>query len=419
MPSPAALHEPQTHSVLNDAQIRQAIHEKVDGRPFAGKRTLVIVPDTTRSGPLKAVFAALHEVLAPHAKALDAMIALGTHPPMSDSAIREHLGIAHDPAARFRSMKLLNHEWDNPAALETIGWLSEEETERLSGGRMRERVPVRLNRRALEYDCLLVAGPVFPHEVVGFSGGNKYFFPGIAGPDILDFFHWLGALITNMGTIGVKRTPMRAAVDRAASLIPRERLCLAYVVAHGGGAHGVFYGTPEEAWSRAADVSAATHIRYVERPFQSVLSCAPKMYDELWVGGKCMYKLEPVVADGGELIIYAPHIARVSITHGKLIGELGYHVADYFLKQWDKFSKYPRTALAHSTHVRGVGTFENGVEKPRIQVALATAIPPEECKSLNLGWRDWRSIDPEQWRRREAEGLLLVENAGEVLYRLK
>ena len=79
----------------------------------------------------------------------------------------------------------------------------------------------------------------------------------------------------------------------------------------------------------------------MEHPFPTVLSCAPLMYDELWVGGKCMYKLEPVVADGGELIIYAPHIHEISITHGALIRRIGYHCRDYFLKQWDKYQGGP------------------------------------------------------------------------------
>jgi len=146
---------------------------------------------------------------------------------------------------------------------------------------------------------------------------------------------------------------------------------------------------------------------------------APPMYDEIWVAGKCMYKLEPVVADDGELIIYGKHIREISVTHGKLIAEVGYHVRDYFLKQMDKFSHVPGGILAHSTHVRGAGTFENGIEKPRVQVTLATSIPEVTCRAINLGYRDPDSINPDDWRDREAEGLLLVPNAGEVLYRIK
>ena len=270
-----------------------------------------------------------------------------------------------------------------------------------------------------DYDVLLVLGPVFPHEVVGFSGGNKYFFPGISGPELLNFFHWLGALITNVGIIGVKDTPVRRVVNRAAKMIPSERRALTFVVNGKAEIYDLFYGTPEEAWEKSADVSSQTHIEWIDKPYHTVLSCAPLMYDELWVAGKCMYKMEPVVADDGELIIYAPHLDEISITHGKLIEEVGYHVRDYFTKQWDRFKDYPWGILAHSTHVRGTGTFEDGVEKPRVKVTLASQIPSEVCERINLGYRDPATIDVESFANREDEGVLLVRKAGEQLYRLK
>src|SRR4029077_9157629 len=268
-----------------------------------------------------------------------------------------------------------------------------------------------INSRITDYDLLFVVGPVFPHEVVGFSGGNKYFFPGISGAEVLNFFHWLGALITNAEIIGVKNTPVRKIIDRAAALIPVERRCLAFVVSPGAEIHGLFYGTPESAWSDAADLSARVHITRVSRPCRQVLSCAPPMYDELWVAGKCMYKLEPVLADGGELIIYAPHLAETSGPHGELIERIGYHCRDYFLKQWDRFKDYPWGVLAHSTHVYGIGTYENGVEQPRARVTLATGIPEATCRKINLGYRDPQTIDPANFANREAEGVLLVPKA--------
>ncbi len=106
------------------------------------------------------------------------------------------------------------------------------------------------------------------------------------------------------------------------------------------------------------------------------------------MGGKCTYKLEPVVADGGELIIYAPHITRISATHGVLIERIGYHVRDYFLAQMGRFTDVPGGVLAHSTHVKGLGTYVNGREQPRANVVLATGIPEATCRKINLGYRD-------------------------------
>lgn len=419
MPTTTA-RQSSTQPVLSEGEVRNWIAKQIPIDEYRGKRVLFVVPDGTRTAPMPLLFSALADHLGPVVKQMDLIVALGTHQPMSKAAILKLIGLSHeDRATRFANVGLFNHEWDNPAQLATIGMLTAAETSELSDGRLCLDVPVEINRRVLDYDVLLVVGPVFPHEVVGFSGGNKYYFPGISGPKLLNFFHWLGALVTNVGIIGVKHTPVRKVVDRAARLIPVERRCLAFVVRPDAALYGLFYGTPEAAWNDAADLSSSVHITRKRQPFHTVLSCAPPMYDELWVAGKCMYKLEPVVANDGELIIYAPHMHEVSLTHGKLIREVGYHCRDYFVKQWDRFQHYPWGTLAHSTHVRGGGTFENGVERCRVRVTLASQIPPEDCAAINLGYRDPATIDVESFADREDEGVLLVRKAGEMLYRLE
>ena len=143
------------------------------------------------------------------------------------------------------------------------------------------------------------------------------------------------------------------------------------------------------------------------------------MYDDLWTGAKGMYKLEPVIADGGEVILYAPHITEFSYTHGPIIEEIGFHVRDYFAKQWEQFKDYPWGVIAHSTHVRGMGSYVDGIEKPRITVTLATGIARDRVERVKLNYRDPATIDPQDWANREDEGILLVPHAGEILYRLK
>ena len=412
---------PDLPPTLPTDSIPARVADLVPAGDVTGKRVLLVVPDHTRTAPLPVLFPAVHDHLtACGAKGLDVMVALGTHPPMAEGRIERLLGI--DPTTRkqqFPGVSLLNHEWDNPAALMSLGELPCPEAAELSRGTLPDSVPVTINARITDYDLLLVLGPVFPHEVVGFSGGNKYFFPGISGPELLNYFHWLGAIVTNAGIIGVPDTPVRRVVDAAAKLIPVERRALTFVVNPDADLYGLFYGTPESAWREASELSGRVHITRKPRPFHTVLSCAPPMYDELWVAGKCMYKLEPVVVDGGELIIYAPHLSEVSETHGEAIRRVGYHTRDYFLAQWDRFKHEPWGTLAHSTHVRGGGSFDDGVEKPRVRVTLASQISHEECAALNLGYRDPATIDVESYADREDEGVLLVRKAGEMLYRLE
>jgi len=297
-----------------------------------------------------------------------------------------------------------------------LGEISADEIESLTGGLLRQAVPVNLNRLILDYDHILICGPVFPHEVVGFSGGAKYFFPGIGGAELINLTHWLGALLTSYEIIGTLDTRVRAVIHRAAEFVPTPHSLIAPVVTQDGVA-GIFCGPTIETWAEAARLSSRRHIVWMERPVDRVLAMIPPMYDDLWTGAKGMYKTEPLIADGGEVVLYAPHIREVSYVHGRLIDEIGYHCRDYFVAQWDRFRGYPGGILAHSTHVKGKGVYQakTSVETPRIQVTLATGIPEERCRRVNLGYRDPATVDPEAWAK---EGWFVVPHAGEMLYRV-
>jgi nickel-dependent lactate racemase len=420
---PAPLHlAAAPGATITPEQVLDLVTRACPAADYRGKRVCLIVPDGTRTAPVGLMFKTLFAHLAPETRKFDVMIALGTHPPMPDEAINARVEITADErATTYRSVEFINHEWDNPAALRDLGAIPAAEINALSGGLFSMDVPVHINKRLFDYDQLIIVGPVFPHEVVGFSGGNKYLFPGVAGPQILNFFHWLGAVVTNPMIIGNKWTPVRKVVDRAGAMVTVPKFCFALVVQGHGELAGISAGTPEEAWDSASELSKQLHISYQDRPFHTVLSCAPLMYDELWVAGKCMYKLEPIVADGGELIIYAPHLHEISVTHEAHIRRIGYHCRDYFLKQWDRFRHEPWGILAHSTHVHGLGTYDErtGIETPRVRVTLATGIPPEVCRAINLGYRDPKSIRKEDFAHREHEGVFLEPKAGERLYHLR
>lgn len=406
---------------LSDDAIRQTVLEGLEGR-FAGQRVLVLIPDHTRTLPLPPLFRLIVDALR-DARQVDFMVALGTHLPLNDESINVLVGITPDErATTFRHIRLLNHAWDDPAALDTIGTITQEQVKALAGDvwhpSLGGDVPVRINRAAVEADHVLIVGPTFPHEVVGFSGGAKYLWPGISGPEMINVTHWLGALITVLDTIGIEDTPMRRMIHAAADMLPTPVTLVALVV-DGGALAGLHIGPPLEAHHASAQLSAQRHIVWLERPYRRVLSHAPAMYDELWTGAKAMYKLEPGIADGGEVIVYAPHLREISEVHGAYIRRVGYHVRDYFLKQWDRFADVPLGVLAHSTHLKGAGTYENGIETTRIRVTLASQIPPEECAAINLGYMDPANIDVREWQGREDEGVLYVPKAGETLYRVK
>lgn len=407
--------------LLSQTEIIEAFHRGLAGR-FQGQRVLALIPDHTRSLPLPFLFRSLVELLD-GTKQLDFMVALGTHPPLEEGSLNHLVGIsAEERSTAFKHIGLLNHEWNRPEVLTSIGTMERDEIKALAGDRWHPSLPdqidICINKAALEYDHLLILGPTFPHEVVGFSGGAKYLFPGISGMEMINATHWLGALAGVVGTIGVKETPVRAMINAATARL-QTPLTLVALTVEGQGLSGLFIGDHLSAWSEAADLSAQRHIRWVETPFRRVLSVAPAMYDELWTGAKAMYKLEPAVAVGGEVVIYAPHLDTVSRVHGSYIYEIGYHILPYFLGQWERFKHIPLGVLAHSTHLRGSGVMEDGIERPNVRVTLASKISAEDCARLNLGYLDPARIEIGQWKDREGEGILYVSKAGEILYRLK
>lgn len=405
---------------LSEERVQAFVADQLAGVALDGRSLCVLVPDATRSCPLPLLLEAVHRAVHGRARAVTVLVALGTHAAMAEEQLARHLGYDVGALAeRYPGIEVRNHEWWDPTALTSVGRIRAERIAELSEGRLRREVDVRLNRAVVDHDVTLVVGPVFPHEVVGFSGGHKYLFPGVAARDIIDLSHWLGALITSAEIIGTRgTTPVRALIDEAASLVPSELQAFCLVVASGSDAlHAIAFGEPRAAWASAAEVSAEVHVRYLDAPVPRVVSIIPSKYDDMWTGAKGFYKVEPVVADGGQVIIYAPHIRELSVMHPE-IAQIGYHNREYFVQQWERFEHRRWGDLAHSTHLRGAGTYDpvHG-ERNRVTVTLATAIPEDVVRAANLDHLDPEEVDLDALSA--DPDTLVVPQAGEVLYRLR
>ncbi len=283
---------------LSEESVRETLHSTL-AESFRGRRVLVLIPDFTRSLPLPFLFRMLVELLG-DARKLDFLVALGTHPALSEEQLCRLVGITvEERQAIYGRLGLANHDWANPSALESIGVICGDEVRTIAGDcwhpSLSGDVDVRVNRALLECDQILIVSPVVPHEVAGFSGGAKYLFPGVSGPQMINVAHWLGALGGIPATIGVKDTPVRALIHSAAALLPVPVTLLA-LVTEGKSLAGISIGDLVSAWSAAADLSAQLHIRRCAHPFHRALSCPGERYDELWTAAKAMYKLEPVLS---------------------------------------------------------------------------------------------------------------------------
>ena len=387
-----------------------------------GARVLAIVPDKTRDDGTDQLFPLAAEVLAARgASRLDALVAQGTHAPMTDAQKRVKLGLSAGDVPVAGA--IFDHRWDRPEELTSIGRLDARRVLELTGGLLREEIPLRVNRLLApgRYDLVRVFGATVPHEVAGFSGGAKYFFPGVGGPELTHMTHWLGALVSVERTIGRVETPTRRLIEAAAALVPAPVVSLNSVVTREADGRlrtrALYAGDVREAFRRAAAVSARVHVRYTGRTYRRVLALLDDHYDELWVGGKASYKLGGVVEDGGELVIYAPHMHRISETHGRLIERYGYAPLET-VRAWMAESPELRENLcvaAHLAHVAYAGRRdEDGRVVCKFRITLASGIDRATCERVGLGFADHREVRSQEF---EADpDALVVERAGQDLY---
>jgi len=385
---------------------------------FKNKKLLVIIPDNTRTAPIGTFFKLFYKVLGKSVKRLDYLIALGTHPLLSEEDKLRRVGIdKREKESIYKNINIVNHRWDKEETFAKIGTINNHEVEELTGGLLHESTDISINRMIFDYDTLLILGPVFPHEIAGFSGSNKYLFPGICGWNFTDTTHWLSALRTNLKTIGIKNTPARRLIDRAAELV-QVPIVYFNLVVDNEGLKGLFVGSDRSAWNKAVELSAQLNIKYVHKRYKTVLSIPSRKYDDFWTGAKAFYKIEPIVEDGGEIIVFAPCIEEISITHSHVIEQIGFHIKDYFVTHMNRYRDFPKAVLAYSALVKGTGIYQKGSEKPRITIILSSAVSEEMCKKMNIAYRDPGEINIHEWENRENEGIKVIHNSGEVLYKV-
>jgi len=405
---------------LNAGDMRPIVDEALHAiKP--GSRVLAVVSDRTRDDNTPQLFPLVSQTLARiGAASLDVLIAQGTHVAMNESDKRAKIG------AGLAAMPLLgaifDHHWDRESELTALGTIGADVIARETGGLLNEPVQIRLNARLApgQYDHVLVLGAVVPHEVAGFAGGAKYFFPGVAGPELTHLTHWLGALATIERVIGRVETPTRHLIEAAAAFVRTPVTAFTTVAtrdADGLKTRALFTGDIRGTVRRAAEISQQVHVRYTGRTYKRVVAILDEHYDELWVGGKASYKLGAIIERGGELIIYAPQLSAISLTHGALIEKYGYAPLER-VRDMVEGSDELRANLcvaAHLAHVSYAGEKgDDGVVVPRYRITLAANLPEETCRRVNLGYLDVKTFDPRSYR--DDPDTLVVEKAGRDLY---
>jgi lactate racemase len=408
-------------SDLSPSELRQILVEALCAI-CAGSSVLAIVADKTRDDNTDVLFPLAAKILQDRKiKKFDALIAQGTHAPMSERDKLSKVG-ASEISFIPRLGHIFDHDWADPEKLVTIGILNSSQVRKITGGLIDRSIDLKVNRLLAPglYDTILIFGTTAPHEVAGFSGGAKYFFPGVAGPELTHATHWLGALASIEKVIGRVETPTRHLFEAAADCVPARVISLSSVVTRDNGrlrTHALFCGDFRQAVRQAAEVSRHVHIKYTGRKYRRVIALLDEHLNDLWVGGKASYRLGPVIEENGELIIYAPHLTCLSDVHGELIKRYGYAPLERIRELVAKSGELQQNlcVAAHLAHVSFAGRrLADGTIVPRYSITLASAVDEKTCSGVNL-----RYMDPQSFRREDYEGdadTLIVEQAGRDLY---
>jgi len=416
---------------LTDVQLEEMVREAL--KDFHQiRKVLLIHPDYSRVDFTDRLVPILYrELKKKNLIQIDSLNAGGTHRKMTDQEIRNKLGIREGIVFTNH----YNHQFDNPEQLVQVGEIDSSFVSEQTSQQLKQSIPVVVNRLILEdYDLIIALSGTSPHESAGYAGGLKVFFPGISGPQVIDLLHWAAVLVGIPEIIGTIDNPARRVINEGSSYIFKAikapvislNMLLQEVESNKVLPKGLYIGMNydgfQEAYQAAAMASSKIHIIYIDQPLEQAVQVMNLCYDEFWTAGKGSYKLQSpgVMAKGGEIIIYAPHIHRFHSQQDmeKSIRELGYHCKDYVLEYLKKFPDTSRNVAAHVINVRGSGIYnlDNGEEKCDFQVTLATGIPEEVCKDVGLSYRDPVTIEKKNFRQKSQ---LWIEHGGKYLYKLK
>jgi len=415
---------------LTKEQLKEIVKKSL--KDFSSvKKVLLIHPDYTRTDFSDKLIPLIYQELKNKGMTqIDSLNAGGTHRAMTEKGIRVKLGLSN----QINFTHFYNHEYNDPQQLVTVGEISASFVEKMTKGELSQSIPVVVNKLVTEdYDLIIALSGTLPHEAAGYAGGLKVFLPGISGPEVIDLFHWAAVLVGIPQIIGTVNNSAREVINKGSSYVfnkikvpvllfnmifeEKEHQVIPKGLYIGVGFDGFI-----EAYKQAAKASSQLHVVYIDKPLECAVQVIDKSYDEIWTAGKGSYKLQSpgVMAPGGEIIIYAPHIncfhSRIEMDFA--LRQIGYHCKDYVKKYLKLNPDFSKNIAAHVINVRGAGSFDvnSWKEEFDFKVTLTTGIPQEVCKSVGLGYRNPDSIRKEDFIGPEK---LWIQNGGKYLYKIK
>ncbi|MGM0365549.1 MAG: lactate racemase domain-containing protein [Actinomycetota bacterium] len=395
-----------------------------------GDKVLVIIPDYTRVDFTDKIAPLIANIFKKKGtRKIDFLNAGGTHRGMEEAEFFSKLGLKE----KGRGISFFNHLFNRPGNLAGIGNIPSELVKEKTNNQLNKPIPVTVNKLIFsDYSTIIALSGTVPHEASGYSGGLKIFFPGISGPEVIDLFHWAAVLVGIPDIMGTVDNNARDIINKGSKLILHNLKCSVFsfnmvcteinrkVIPNGLYADQGYQGFIK-AYRAAAALSSKLYIKYIDQPIEQAVQVIPEHFDEIWTAAKGSYKLQKpgVMAKGGEVILYAPHIKYFHSNKRieEEIKEVGYHCRDRICSILGAGKKISRNSASHLINAAGPGTFDPKTEKEELKfkLTLASGIPEEICKSVGLNYRDPGTIKRSDFL---GPGKLWIEEGGKYLYML-
>ncbi len=399
-------------SGLSKSEQLEAVRKSLEGRRPG--RALIIPPDYTRrysgAGWLACCYYNELKGLCP----VDVLPALGTHAPMTEAECADMY--PDIPFERF-----IVHNWRSDAV--KIGEVSGAYLGEISEGLWSDGIAVEVNRLVMDrrYELIVSIGQVVPHEVIGMANHSKNIFVGVGGSETINKSHLLGAVYGMERMMGRDHTPVRKAFDYALEHFLKDRpIIFALTTATAPGnkihVHGLFIGDTRRVLEEAVASAQRNNIDWLDRSIKKcVVYLDPEEFKSTWLGNKAIYRTRMALADGGELLILAPGVARFGEdeANDRLIRKYGYRgrLRTLELLKQNEDLRENMGAAAHLIH---------GSSDGRFSVTYAVkAMGRSDMESVGFGAADYgetlRRYDPAKleygWNKTdEGEEIFYIPN---------
>lgn len=327
------------------------------------RRALILSDDYTRQTPVDVIIPILEQKLrSAGVEDIRILVALGTHRPMTEEEKLARFGL--DICARF---EIINHEYNNPEALVTLG------------GRFQ------VNRAVLEADLVIGLGQIAPHRIAGYSGGAKIVLPGISGAEGIARTHWIGGKEPGEKMLGFADNPVRDEMNECARLAGLQFI-VNVICDPRGRLIDMVAGDFVQAHLKGCDLARDVFGVCVPEQADIVIADSYPKDIELWQAAKALYAADLMVKPGGVVILVSPCVEGVSRAH-PLILERGYTTEQDILCEVDSGQLTNLSVASHCLRVgrlikdkaRGI-MVKNGIPREdQIHLGFIPAQTPQEA----------------------------------------